>query len=259
MTEPGQVHVQVHDAIALITFDRPGARNAMTWPMYAALKEMCADLDQRRDVRAVIFRGAGGQAFVSGTDISQFQQFQDAEDGVRYEALIDAHVNAVESLPMPTIALIEGMAIGGGLAIAAACDFRVCTPHAKFGAPIAKTVGNCLSMGNIARLAALCGPAHLKKMLLAAQLVSAEELLATGFIEAIVPAGDITDAAYQLAHRLASLAPITQRVSKQAIQRWLAAQADASTDLIRAAYGSQDFREGVAAFVEKRPPVWKGK
>lgn len=259
MTDSGKVHFEVRGAIALVTFDRPAARNAMTWPMYHALKDICADLHRRSDVRAVIFRGAGGEAFVSGTDISQFQRFKDAEDGVRYEELIETHVHAMESLPMPTIAVVEGLAIGGGLAMAAACDFLICTPGARFGLPIAKTVGNCLSMTNTARLASLFGAANLKKMLLAARLLTAEELAPTGFIEAIVPATEITNAAQQLADRLSQGAPITQRVSKQVIERWVRAHHDESLDLIRAAYGSEDFHEGVAAFTEKRPPVWKGK
>lgn len=259
MSDLGRVQFELRGAVALVTFDRPATRNAMTWSMYGALKAICSDLHRRSDVRAVIFRGAGGEAFVSGTDISQFAKFEQAEDGVRYEALIDVHVHAVESLPMPTIAVVEGLAIGGGLAIAAACDFRICTPGTRFGLPIAKTVGNCLSMANTARLANLLGVSNLKKMLLAARLLSAEELLPTGFIEAIVPKADITNAADQLSDRLARLAPITQRVSKQAIERWMRANCDESLDLVRDAYGSNDFHEGVAAFMEKRPPVWKGK
>lgn len=259
MSDSGQVHFEVRDAIAHITFDRPAARNAMTWPMYAALKEICTDLSARNDIRVAIFRGAGGEAFVSGTDISQFLQFKDGEDGIRYEEHIDAHVRAMECLPMPTIAVIEGLAIGGGLVMAAACDFRLSTPGARFGLPIAKTVGNCLSMVNVARLASLMGTSNLNRMLLAARLLTAEELMPTGFVEQIVEACEIGAAADALASRLIGLAPVTQRVSKMAIQRWVQSGLDSGEDLIRQAYGSEDFKEGVTAFTHKRPPVWKGK
>lgn len=259
MSDSGQVHFEVRNAIAHITFDRPTSRNAMTWSMYAALKEICTELTGRNDVRVAIFRGSGGEAFVSGTDIGQFLQFRDGEDGVRYEALIDAHVRAMESLPMPTIAVVEGLATGGGLVMAAACDFRLATPGARFGLPIAKTVGNCLSMVNVARLAGLIGAPNLNRMLLTARLLTAEELLSTGFIEQIAAPAEIDAAADALAARLAALAPITQRVSKVAIQRWLQSGLDAGEDLVRQAYGSEDFKEGVAAFTQKRPPVWKGK
>lgn len=269
MPDHGQVRFEVRGAIAHITFDRPDARNAMTWSMYAALKRVCEELQKRSDVRVAIFRGAGGQAFVSGTDISQFLEFKDGEDGVRYEALIDAHVSAMETLPMPTIAVIEGLAIGGGLAMAAACDFRLSTPGARLGLPIAKTVGNCLSMANVTRLAGQIGPANLNRMLLAARLLTAEELFGTGFVEQIVAPDEIASAADALALRLAALAPITQRVSKAAIRRWAQSGRHDSglqgpdqkdgLDLIRAAYASQDFKEGVAAFTEKRAPVWRGK
>jgi len=269
MPDSGQVHFEVRGAIAQIIFDRPGARNAMTWSMYAALKKICAELQERPDVRVAIFRGAGGEAFVSGTDISQFLEFKDGDDGVRYEALIDAHVSAMETLPMPTIAVIEGLAIGGGLVMAAACDFRLSTPGARFGLPIAKTVGNCLSMANVTRLANQIGLANLNRMLLAARLLTAEELAPTGFVEQIVAPNEIATAADALALRLSALAPITQRVSKAGIRRWVQSglhdtrlwnsdQKDGS-DLVRAAYASQDFKEGVAAFTQRRTPVWKGK
>ena len=156
MTE-GVVHLDLQGPLATVTFDRPQERNAMTWAMYGQLGVFCDQLRQDASVRAVIFRGAGGKAFVAGTDIAQFAGF-DGEAGVAYEKRIDLCIGMLEALPMPTIALIEGWAVGGGLAIATACDFRLATPDAKLGVPIARTLGNCLSMANLARLTAPAAP-----------------------------------------------------------------------------------------------------
>ncbi len=140
-----------------VTFNRPQARNAMTFAMYEALFERCEEADADASVRSLVLRGAGGKAFVAGTDIRQFASFESGEDGLRYEATIDRIVGRLEAVTKPTVALVDGYAMGSGLALAAACDLRVCTPAASFGLPIARTVGNCLSMENYARLAALLG------------------------------------------------------------------------------------------------------
>lgn len=137
---------------AWITFNRPDAHNAMSFAMYEELFALCERADGDDEVRVVVLRGAGGRAFVAGTDISQFLEFSSAEDGLRYEASIDRVVGRVEAVRKPTIALVDGFAMGSGTVLAAACDLRICTPAARFGAPIARTVGNCLSMANYARL-----------------------------------------------------------------------------------------------------------
>jgi enoyl-CoA hydratase len=245
--------------IASVTFDRPEARNAMTWAMYESLMEICERLHADREIRVVRFRGAGGAAFVAGTDIAQFRDFRSGEDGVAYEKRIDACIASIESLPMPTVAVIEGWAVGGGLAIATACDFRIATPEARFGVPIARTLGNCLSMANVARLVAALGRPRAQRLLLAAELLDAEEAQAGGYLLDVVPPQDIDGAADHLCHKLAQLAPVTQAVSKEALNRLLALELPAAEDLIRRAYGSEDFREGVAAFGEKRAPRWVGR
>ena len=162
------VRLSVEGNIAFVLFDRPQARNAMTWAMYEQLRNICSQLQNDRGVRVVIFRGAGGKAFVAGTDIEQFQSFSHGDDGVAYERRIDHCIEQIERLPMPTLALVEGWAVGGGLAIATACDFRIATPDARLGVPIAKTLGNCLSIHNLARLTSVFGSSRVKRMLLLA-------------------------------------------------------------------------------------------
>jgi enoyl-CoA hydratase/carnithine racemase len=160
---------------------------------------------------------------------------------------------------MPTVAVVQGWCIGGGLAIASACDFRIATPGAKFGVPIARTLGNCLSMANVAGLVAAFGRPRVQRLLLLADLIGAEEAAACGYVVEVVAAEGIEAAAQKLCTKLASLAPVTQQVSKEALNRLLRNGLPEVEDLIRRTYGSEDFHEGVTAFVAKRPPAWKGK
>ncbi|HSV54905.1 MAG TPA: enoyl-CoA hydratase/isomerase family protein [Burkholderiaceae bacterium] len=258
----GTVHLKITAGIAAIVFDRPQARNAMTWAMYEQLAGICERLQDAPGVRVATLRGAGGEAFVAGTDIEQFKAFRNGdgggEDGVAYERRIDHGIGLIERLPMPTVAVIEGWAIGGGLAMATACDFRIATPNARFGVPIAKTLGNCLSIANLARLQAVFGAPRVKRMLLLAELLGADEALVCGFLAQVCEAGEIDAAAAKLCERLASLAPVTQSVVKEGLRRLVVHDLPEGEDLVHRAYASRDFREGVEAFVGKRVPVWGG-
>jgi enoyl-CoA hydratase/carnithine racemase len=246
-------------AAAVITFNRPQARNAMTFAMYEGLVERCDEIDADDDVRVVVFRGAGGRAFVSGTDIRQFLDFDSGRTGVEYEADIDRYLGRLDRLGKPAIALVEGYAVGAGLSIAAACDLRVCTPDAQFGLPVARTLGNCLSMTGYARLVAALGESRAKDIVFTARMVSADEALAAGLVSAVVPAEEIEAHVFELADRVAGHAPITLRVTKEALRRLREANVPDGADLVAEAYGSEDFRQGVAAFLDKRRHTWTGR
>jgi enoyl-CoA hydratase len=254
----GNVHLSVGDGIARILIDRPEARNAMTWSMYEELARICDEINANPEVRVATFRGAGGEAFVAGTDIEQFRAFTDGEDGIAYEKSIDERIGQIERLRMPTIAVVDGWAIGGGLAIAAACDFRIATPKSSFGVPIARTLGNCLSMNNVARVVAAFGVPRAKRMLLLADTIAADEAMECGFVTEIAQADELDAKVEALCARLARHAPVTMQVSKESIRRVVAETVPEGDDLVRACYGSRDFKIGVEAFLDKKRPEWTG-
>lgn len=246
--------------VLTLTFNRPATRNAMTWAMYERLSQVCDDVDADDSVRVLVLRGAGGKAFVSGTDISQFTAFDTAEDGIAYERDGDERMDRLERVRKPVIAQIEGYAVGAGFKIAAACDIRIATPDARFGAPIARTLGNCLSMAAHSTLVDLFGPSRTKEMIFTARLLSADEAHAAGFVHEIVPPEAIAARVHGLADQISSHAPITLRVTKEAVRRIQGERrARGGDDLIALTYSSADFKEGVRAFLEKRAPRWTGR
>jgi enoyl-CoA hydratase/carnithine racemase len=248
--------------IATLTFNRPEARNAMTWEMYDALVAACDRVDGDAALRVLIFRGAGGRAFVAGTDIAQFQDFKNRDDGLKYEERLDHVLDRLERVTKPTIAQVEGIAAGGGCAIAIACDLRVATPDASFGIPIARTLGNCLSAASYSRLLDVMGPGGVKDMLFTGRLIGGAEAHALGLVNRLVPAAEIGVAVHALAAEIAANAPLTLRATKEMIRRILAKRRLAArddADMVEICYTSADFREGVTAFLAKRKPVWTGR
>src|ERR1700731_1277366 len=173
--EPSQdILYELRDGIGRVTFNRPQARNAFTFAMYERLAEICGEANRDRSIKVLVLQGAGDKAFASGTDINQFRAFKTPEDAIEYEARIERVLGTLEQCRVPTIAAINGVCAGGGAGIAACCDLRIGTKTAKFGFPIARTLGNCLSMSNISRLTALIGPARVKEIIFTARLIEAE-------------------------------------------------------------------------------------
>jgi enoyl-CoA hydratase len=256
--DSGIVRLEQRGAVGLITFDRPDARNAMTWEMYQDLDAALDRIAREAALRVVVLRGMGSH-FVAGTDIAQFANFKSAEDGVSYEVELERVVSKLESLRLATIAAVDGFAVGAGLVLAAACDVRVATSRARFGVPIAKTVGNCLSMANYARLVALLGASRTKAMLITADFMTAEDARSLGFVSQVVAPEVFDNELEALCDRVASHAPLTIQATKEAVRRIVSGSVEDGDDLIRRAYGSQDFHEGVAAFLEKRAARWQGR
>lgn len=254
----GEVRLSISAGVASIVFDRPEAYNAMTWNMYEMLARHCTALKSDSSIKVITLRGAGGKAFISGTDIEQFRDFDGAEAGVAYERRIEDCINLIETLAAPTIAVLDGWVMGGGLVIAAACDFRLATPSAKFGAPIARTLGNCLSLRNTARLVAQFGAHTVKRMLMMAQVIDTDEALLRGFLTEIVEPEHVDSRIASMCETLSSHAPLTMAVAKETVRRVVVEADGHDEDLVRVCYGSNDFKEGVAAFTEKRKALWKG-
>jgi enoyl-CoA hydratase len=253
--------VELRDGGVLwLTFDRPAARNAMTFEMYQTLEDTAKRATSDRDVRALVLAGAGG-AFVAGTDISQFADFSTAEQAYAYEERMERVLGALEAVPKPVIAAVGGATTGGGLAIAAACDLRIATSGATFGMPIARTLGNCLALGNLVRIAALIGVARTKELVFTARIMPADEGRAIGLVNEVV-ADDAALVARvgELARQMGTFAPLTLWATKEGLRRIRERMLpDEARDLVALCYTSEDFREGVRAFIEKRKPTWKGK
>jgi len=254
--------VERRGRVEWLTFNRPEARNAMTWNMYERLALACEAVNQDSSVRAVVLTGAGGKAFVSGTDIAQFRSMSSEKDFLDYERRGTAVLRTVESVRVPTIAAIAGACTGAGAAIANCCDLRIVSPSARYGFPIARTLGNGLSMSNYARAMALLGPARLKDLIFRARLMDAAEMLSAGFVSEVTPdEASLLPRAQELAEEIAGHAPLTLWVTKESLRRIRdrLVPPDDDSALLLSVYMSADFREGVEAFLEKRRPNWKGR
>jgi enoyl-CoA hydratase len=252
---------EVREGIGLVTFNRPAALNALTFDMYDRLGEICAEVHLGGPVKAIIITGAGGRAFGAGTDISLFENFSTAQEGIDYEARMERMFAKLERCPVPTIAAIAGVCTGGAAVIAAACDLRIATRQLKYGFPIARTLANCLSAANIARVALLTGVGRAVDLLLTTRLIGADEALAIGLVNELLDTPEaLLERAWALGVQMATQAPLTMMAGKEVVRRMRANFGGIDDrDLITLCYGSADFREGLTAFLAKRAPKFKAQ
>jgi enoyl-CoA hydratase len=254
------ISVERRGSALWITFDRPQVRNALTFEMYDTLVAACRGANDDPSIRAVVITG-GERAFAAGTDIGQFSGVTSDEQYLDYEHRADEIMDAIESVEVPTIAAIGGACTGGGAGIAAACDLRIATSTIRYGIPIARTLGNCVSLRAYTRIAVHLGPSRAARVFLAAELLGADELRAAGFVLDVVGEGRLEARAEELAGTVAHLAPLTIRASKTVLRevRNQAVPSFDDTELILSCYRSRDFREGGEAFLAKRRPNFTGR
>ena len=260
MSETEPILVEQDGRVATVTFNRAEARNAMTFDMYETLHDLCDKLDKDPGVRVMVLTGAGDKAFVSGTDIRQFLGFKTKEDALGYEARVTRVLSRIANMTKPTIAMVGGDAVGGGMFMSLACDLRIVAEHARFGAPVARTLGNFAAPFSLGLLAATVGPVRAREIVLTARLVSAADAKAMGLVDEVHPATALRGRVKELAAHIAELAPLTLAATKEAVRRMIAANSPGSLeDLLLSCYLSEDFKEGARAFLEKRKANWQGR
>lgn len=255
-----RVSARADDGVLHVVISHPGRRNAFTWRMYDQLAGIADEAAAAADLRAVVIRGTAEGGFAAGTDIRQFAGFASGADGVAYERRVGAVVDKLLAVPVPVLGLVEGAAVGAGLVVACCCDVVVAERGARFGAPIVRTLGNCLPTAVVGLLRRRLGAAATDAMLLTGSLVSAEALVAGGFVHRVVDPGGLEAAAEDLLRRTRAAAPLAVRALKETGRRLDRAEpAPDNEDLQALCYGSADFAEGVAAFVSGRRPEWTGR
>ncbi|MDN5798058.1 MAG: enoyl-CoA hydratase [Intrasporangium sp.] len=256
----GQLHLRSQLGAIEVTFNRPEKHNAFTTAMYAELERICELAATTPALRVVVFRGAGGRAFAAGNDISSFTDVSSGADGVAYESRIRGVLDGIAGMPQLTIAAVEGHCVGGGLAVANACDLRIATPTARFGFPIARTLGNALSAPIVLRCAEVFGDPLTREMLLASRMVDGRRAAAVGAVMEVVAPERLEAEVWGVAAGVLHAAPLTIRTTKEQLRDGrVGYDAEADDARLEHAYGSDDFGEGVAAFLAKRQPAFRGE
>lgn len=247
------IEVAIEGAAMWVTIDRPSRRNAMTLAMYDQLVAACDRADADDAVRVMVVTGST-DAFCAGTDVATFLEVTNGDDGIAYERRISAVIERLETVDVPTVAIVRGACMGGGLLIAAACDLRLADASARFGAPIARTIGNTLSAASIDLLAARIGEAFVQRMLIGAEVVTTEALVASGFVRQ-VEADDLETEALALVDHFTDLAPMSVAAAKRLIARRRAASRATFSvddeDVLDAVYGHPDLHERVRTFLKR--------
>ena len=249
------------DAIATVTLNNPDRLNALNKPMWERLGTVIRELSADDTLRCVVLRGAGDKAFAAGADIAEFAgERADARQAKIYGDLIHATMQSVALCKHPTVAMIKGACVGGGLEIAACCDLRICGTFSRFGVPINK-LGLTMGYGELAGLLALAGRAVALEILLEGRVFDATEALQKRLVNRVVPDDQVESEVYATAARIAAGAPLVARWHKQFIER-LSVRADIAPDEWDegfACFDTEDYRTGVAAFLAKKPPRFQAK
>ena len=257
----GDLLVRRAPGVVEVVFDRPERHNAFTSRTYEGLLQVCAELREDEETRVVVLRGAGGRAFAAGNEISEFTSLSGGQDGVAYEAKVGRVLRAIAELPQVTVAAVEGVCVGGGLAVATHCDLRLATPGSRFGYPIARTLGNALSAFIVYRCASVFGESLTREMLLASRLVDAERAYAVGAVMQVVEPGELDAEIRSLVEGVAQASRMTITATKEQLLRrsdTLEVSPADDVERLEKVYGAADFREGVRAFLAKEKPRFGG-
>ena len=258
-----KILAKVDDGIGWLTFNQPERRNAMSMEMWQGVAEALEAFQADPAVRVVVMHGAGGKAFVSGADISEFDANRaNAEQKAHYNAVTSKGKQWLNEIDKPLIAMIQGFCIGGGLAVALTADVRIATEGSQFGIPAAK-LGLGYDYPGLATLARLVNPSVARDILFSARFLKADEALRVGLINRVVPEGDLEAEVRAYAALIAQNAPLTIKTAKAALDEWERDPADrdlARIDaMVNACFDSEDYAEGRKAFAEKRKPVFQGR
>jgi enoyl-CoA hydratase/carnithine racemase len=262
-TNADVILVQQDGPIATVIFNRPRMRNAISYAMWGEIARVTEGLSKDDAVRAIVFRGAGTDAFASGADISEFKEHRkDTATALHYNAQSSAAYTAIRDCPKPTVAMIFGYCMGGAMAVAMACDLRFAAEGSKFGIPAAK-LSIIYGADAVGQLVELVGPAYAKDILYSARTVTDREALAMGFIQRLVPAAELERTTFDYLRAVAANAPLSVRGAKVTVQSYVAGLTDERRkrlhELSLEAFESEDYKEGTRAFLEKRPPRFQGR
>ncbi len=258
-----QVLVEQDGAIATVVFNRPKMRNAISLAMWAEIADATERLSRDDSVRAIVYRGAGTDAFASGADISEFRENRkDTPTALAYGKQTDAAYTAIRVCPKPTVAMVYGFCMGGAMAVAMACDLRFAAAGSKFGIPAAK-LSIIYGLDAVHQLVDLVGPAYAKDILYSARVLDADEAFRIGFIQRLVPVAELEGYTYDYLRTVSANAPLSVRGTKAQVEAIFGGITDQHRERLRVlgleTFESEDYREGTRAFLEKRPPRFQGR